>query len=297
MRGIYINEDQINRRLKTHPWQQINMDNSEENIALYSELVTDVLIVRLKKLLDGKFLLGTSVGFQNEVVKSSWISLAELVSKEISLVEDFEPGEISVGKIFTRYSTDVGTWGFFISDNLDNGAGYSYKYSDPEKFFQVLETLKSKRLPFLMNRDHSHSCTTSCYHCIRNYNNRFEHNSLDWRLGIDLLHCFLDEKFVPSLNNPWWSSYVQEILPEKLKNISNLDFKVTVDEEKRVYLRNGENFCILPVHPLLHMEHSGNAFLKEEFLEDVEADGGGILNVFEFERKPWLSIQKLTGGK
>src|SRR5699024_930715 len=38
---------------------------------------------------------------------------------------------------------------------------------------------------------HGSACTSSCPGCLRNYENRFNHWALDWRLGLDVVDLAL----------------------------------------------------------------------------------------------------------
>ena len=300
MNGVYVNGDQINSMLSTSAWQSINMENGHENIALYSELVTDVMVATLRKLPSDELLLGASECFNSEKVKASWESLAELISKQIGILEDFEPGEISVGRIFNSYQTDDGAingWGFYISDTLDNGAGYAFEYAKKENFNLLLESIKTRFLnDYLLHGDHPETCTTSCYHCLRNYFNRFEHQKLDWRLALDLMEIFLDLDHIPSFKSDWWKSYIESTLPKKLSGVSTSLFSEKSSSHFGTYYVNEKNTAILPVHPFTHLGHHNNSTLREDFLDSVQANNGGLLDVFDFERKPIYALQKLGGN-
>ncbi len=300
MNGVYVNSEQINTTLSTREWQSINMDNAHENIALYSELVTDVMVVTLEKLPSSDVLLGASEGFNSEKIKAAWESLAELVSKQISILEDFEPGEISAGRIFNNYETSDGFlsgWGFYISDTLDNGAGYAFEYAKKDKFNLLLQSIKSGFLnDVLLHGDHPETCTTSCYHCLRNYFNRNEHLKLDWRLALDLLEFFLDVNFKPSFANPWWDPYIELVLPKKLSGISPEPFRKKSSPDFGTYYISDQKLAVLPIHPLVHIRHRTYVDIRTDFLDSVNAKDGGVLDVFDFERSPISALQNIRGG-
>ena len=300
MNGVYINEEQINNTLRPTSWRSVDQNNPETDIALYSELVTDVMVVKLNKLPKDTNLLGAPEGFNNEKVKSAWDSLAELVSKQIGLIEDFEPGEISVGRMYNSYETDAGEingWSFYISDNLDNGAGYASQYSQKEKFNHLIQSIESDMMDdYLLKDDHPETCSTSCYHCIRNYFNRMDHQRLDWRLALDLLQFFKDEDAVTGFETPWWDSYINKVLPKKMSGLTSSKFTIKKDPKFGSYLLNDQNIAVLPIHPLQHVGHLDYVDLKNEFLDAVGVTRGGTLDIYEFERKPVVAIQKIRGG-
>ncbi len=294
MNGVYVNEEQINSTLKTASWRSINQDEPISDIALYGELVTDIMVASLKTLPPDNILLGAPEGLGSEKVKSAWESLAELVSKQISIIEDFEPGEISVGRIFCNYEDEnTNGWGFYISDNLDNGAGYALEYSKKEKFNNLIEAIETDMVNnLLMKGDHSRCCTTSCYQCLRNYFNRNDHQKLDWKLALDLLGLFKSSDAEFNFDKPWWQSYLNFVLPLKLSGITGTNFTINNSEKYGQYLTNDQDIAILPIHPLVHIEHFDFADIRTEFLESVNKRGGGVLDVYDFERKPVFALQK-----
>ena len=299
MNGVYLNESQLNNSLKTDPWLGIDMNNPSDEVALYSELVTDVLVAKLNVVPSDKNLLGAAEGWRKEKIKSAWDSLAELVSKQISILEDFEPGEISVGRMYCNYTdkdgNTIGGWSFYITDNLDNGAGYSYEYAKKEKFFHLLNDLKTGEFyKFLIDENHTRTCSTSCYHCIRTYFNRNEHFRLDWRMGFDLLEHFLESEPALDFDKPWWSEYIRYILPNKLTGISGTEFKLHTSKDYKYYYANNAGMAVLPIHPFIHVDHTDYFDLSDSFMESVNATMGGCLDIFEFERRPLAALQKLT---
>src|ERR1700730_5861386 len=88
--------------------------------------------------------LGVAEGFKDFAVRAAWESVAEFVGKSITIREDIEPSEITVGKRFIGSVDAAGaplnTWALYVSDNLDNGAGYSTEYSSAIRFTQLLDT-------------------------------------------------------------------------------------------------------------------------------------------------------------
>lgn len=298
MNGIYLNENQLNPTLKTSDWLTISRNQPNNNIAIYSELVTDVLVAKIQKLPRATSLIGSAEGWRNERVKAAWDSLAELVAKQISILEDFEPGEISVGKMYCGYQSSegspIGGWSFYVSDNLDNGAGYSFEFSKKEKFENLIKHLRGSELyRFLVNENHALGCSTSCYHCIRNYFNRNSHVRLDWRLGLDLLENFILPISTPNCSAPWWDAYIKSILPKKISGISGTNFRLKEDDLFGIYFEDTTGCCILPIHPFFNLDHADNFDFESRFLEKISSGKGGLLDIYDFERRPIVALQKI----
>jgi len=295
MNGVYVNEEQINNFLSTRDWAGIEVDNPTSDVALYTEMVTDILTVNLSTLPSEESLLGCTEGFSSVKTKAAWDSLAELVSRQIAVVEDFEPDEISVGRVFVNYSVEDDTiagWGIYIADNLDNGAGYASEYGTSGKFNQLIDGIKDSMVEsYLLAGDHPLTCTTSCYHCLRNYFNRNDHKNLDWRLALDLLELLDGRDINDRFEALWWGSYLENTLPKKLAGILGTDIHVREDSDFGLFYTDHANIALYPTHPLVHIEHLNFLDLKSRFMDKVGAINGGLLDVFSFERSPLSAIQ------
>ena len=85
----------------------------------------------------------------------------------------------------------------FMSDTLENGAGYSTHLGAPSEFQSLLQDICGPNVLGRLDQrsqldDHGNACQTSCHECMRDYSNLAYHSILDWRLGIDLARLALD---------------------------------------------------------------------------------------------------------
>ena len=78
------------------------------------------------------------------------------------------------------------SYGIFIADVLENGAGFAQELSDSVTFELLLGDIGRSQRDILERPKHRESCTASCYDCLRNYDNVRLHELLDWRLGFEL---------------------------------------------------------------------------------------------------------------
>ena len=96
----------------------------------------------------------------------------------------------------------------FLSDTLENGAGYATHLGTPAVMSDLLEMISSKTAHEFYDRlvapSHADSCATSCPDCLRSYSNLAYHNLLDWRLAIDMARLALDPLEPISLALPRW---------------------------------------------------------------------------------------------
>src|SRR5262249_42964872 len=102
----------------------------------------------------------------------------------------------------------------FISDSLENGAGYSTHLGEPGRFESLLHfVLGEDGTPpddsfFAPLVGHESHCASSCHRCLREFGNMPYHPILDWRLGLDMVRLALDEATDIDLNSTWWSPLI-----------------------------------------------------------------------------------------
>jgi DEAD/DEAH box helicase domain-containing protein len=103
----------------------------------------------------------------------------------------------------------------FMSDSLENGAGYSSHLGTPVETENLLRFVlghpnNSFYGPLVAQTDplghpaHGHLCRTSCPDCLRDFSNLTYHNILDWRLGLDLARLALDPTAAIDFSVPYW---------------------------------------------------------------------------------------------
>lgn len=299
MPGVFIEESLINGGLKTRQWSDpAVLMPTKPNIALYSEMVTDVLLATLSRPSSELYLLGADGGYRADSVKAAWESLAELTGRAITLLQDIEPNEISVGRKYFEgkdmSGRTIGGWAIFISDNLDNGAGYASSYSTPERFASILGCIENELKATYLATAHSHSCFTSCYHCLRSYSNRFVHTHLDWRLGIDMAHLLMGESDDLSLNSPWWATYIDQQFANRFEEFTNSKWTRKNSSLGPCYISANSDTLVVLAHPLRNAEHR----LFDREVENIRIEFGvaaaASLDPFSFERRPITTLQQLA---
>ena len=100
----------------------------------------------------------------------------------------------------------------FLSDALENGAGYCSQFATPPAMERLLryvaETTSSLCAP-IVAAAHADRCHTSCPDCLRDYSNLAWHNILDWRLALDLARLALDFNAPVDFTTPYWQPTVE----------------------------------------------------------------------------------------
>lgn len=145
---------------------------------------TDVLLLELDAVALSGGVVATSE-HECSAGLASLISFAELLRRAAKAYLDIDESELEVGLQAWRPG-DTLSHRLFVADALDNGAGYAVELGRPEVLQSLLDAIRVDYRLRLEGDDHRASCTSSCPQCLRNYQNRFSHWALDWRLALDV---------------------------------------------------------------------------------------------------------------
>jgi hypothetical protein len=109
---------------------------------------------------------------------------------------DIDEREINVGVRVMQDANSQVVGQVFVSDALENGAGYSSVYGDPTRAEELLRYIIGLNgTDFygpIVEQTHREQCRTSCPDCLRDFGNLAFHNILDWRLALDMTRLALD---------------------------------------------------------------------------------------------------------
>jgi DEAD/DEAH box helicase domain-containing protein len=142
--------------------------------------------------------------------RAALYSLGFMLRRAAAVRLDVSDSELKIG-LRTTVDAAGGVVGqIFISDTLENGAGYSTHLGAPAEFQALLNDLCG---PGAVNRldlrlradDHGNACHTSCHDCMRDYSNLAYHSILDWRLGVDMARLALDPAAPIDFSPSYWA--------------------------------------------------------------------------------------------
>jgi hypothetical protein len=136
-------------------------------------------------------------------LRASFLSYAYLLRRSICDHLDIEAREITADY---RISPEEGrTPQVYFTETLDNGAGYCSYLSSIEGREIAKLALVDSLIPggniydLVMSERHLIDCDRSCYDCIREYDNQWNHHLLFWRLGLDVALLTSNKDHVPNL--------------------------------------------------------------------------------------------------
>lgn len=178
-------------------------------IALLSRRHTDVLLADFDQWPAGVFADPRTVPG-----RAAWYSFAFLLRTAAAALLDVDVQELQAG-IRTLQVAGIPRGQAFLSDSLENGAGYCRWLAVPENFQQMLsaacDLIAGQVGSKWASAEHSDRCDTSCNHCLRDFYNLQYHGLLDWRLALDMARLAHDpssaldlrSSFGEGVPNPW----------------------------------------------------------------------------------------------
>jgi hypothetical protein len=142
--------------------------------------------------------------------RAALYSLGFMMRRAAAVRLDIDERELKVGLRVIQDANGQVRGEIFISDSLENGAGYSSHLGSPDEAEQLLQFLIGQGTPSfygpLVAPLHANVCQTSCPDCLRDFSNLAFHNILDWRLGLDLARLALDANAPIDFSTPYWQT-------------------------------------------------------------------------------------------
>jgi len=140
--------------------------------------------------------------------RAALLSFGYLLRRAMAVRLDIDERELNVGVRVMQDANAQVTGQVFISDALENGAGYSSVYGDPVKAEELLRYILGQTgtefYDFIVDGAHRKECRTSCPDCLRGFSNLAFHSILDWRLALDMARLALDANATIDFTTPYW---------------------------------------------------------------------------------------------
>jgi hypothetical protein len=178
-------------------------------IALLSRRHTDVLLADFDQWPAGVYADPRTVPG-----RAAWYSFAFLLRTAAAALLDIDVQELQAG-IRTLQMAGIPRGQAFLSDSLENGAGYCRWLAAPENLQQMLsaacDLVAGQVGTKWVTPEHRDRCDTSCNHCLRDFYNLQYHGLLDWRLALDMARLAyspsaaldLQSLLTAAAPNPW----------------------------------------------------------------------------------------------
>lgn len=185
---------------------RVTVSGDAVRIALVSRRKTDILLIDINRWPEGVFADPTTVEG-----RAAWYSFAFWLRIAAGAHLDVDPQELQAG-----FRSLPGQGAFpvigqaFLSDQLENGAGYCHFLGQTSEYLQLLAQANpsvsgSLAEKWLRSREHA-GCDTSCNLCLRDFYNQPYHGLLDWRLALDMARLAASPGAIVDLSTPWGST-------------------------------------------------------------------------------------------
>jgi len=242
---LYSQEAITKKQLKLKPDYDIT---TPKKVAIGFTKVTDVCLINFKsEWLNKK----TSILDMREVESAQHAirSFAELFIKVAIDVLQIDSGELQLG--YQRVRGDEGSLfeQIYISDKLDNGAGYADKLSEPEQIDLILGFIKDQTKQDWEGLAHQ-KCDSSCHNCLRTYENRRVHGKLNWKLALDMAEIASGTDF----DTNRWFNKLEDKIHNFIDNFGSMfgDKKVELFKSSGLYglINQTDKTAVIFTHPL-----------------------------------------------
>ena len=180
--------------------------------ALASVKVTDVMVLGIANWPVG--VRTSPAGDGGLEVRAALFSFGFLLRRAAADYLDVHEREINVGVRVIRDPAGNIIGQVFMSDSLENGAGYASLLGQPHEAQRLLQYVLGQppQAPtfygFLVGALHAglgaNTCRTSCPDCLRDFSNLPYHPILDWRLGLDIARLALDPAAPIDFSVTYW---------------------------------------------------------------------------------------------
>lgn len=224
--------------------------------ALAATCATDVMTAGINT-----FPIGICLNPAVPEARAAWYSFGFFIRRAAAVRLDIADSELEVGiqpiidfsSPFAPPSARV-----FISDSLENGAGYSAKLGDLHEFTSLLQFMLGHSTGFhamrsqafftpLVTDPHERECATSCHRCLREFGNMAHHPLLDWRLALDMIRLALNANAPIDLTHSWWASLVRRIAAPFFQGLNLVPHSVSGLE---VGINGATSEAVILIHPL-----------------------------------------------
>jgi Lhr-like helicase len=115
--------------------------------------------------------------------RAAWTSLAFALRAAAADLLAIEPRELDAGVRMLATADRTNLYPeVFLTDVIENGAGYVTEIARPPRFKELLDTVEGLLEDW---QGPNHNCDSACYRCLKDWSNNPYHPLLDWRLAAD----------------------------------------------------------------------------------------------------------------
>lgn len=241
--SIVVNDEYLYR--DDPPYQELQVD-PEAIGAIGAVFNTDIMTLFLEQL-PGVGHSGILDIENQKAAGAALVSFGEFIKLAAAIELDVEPSEFQVGTQKYRTS-DCVTQQIYLADSLENGAGYT-RYLCKRNRLEALLKRHYEIQKSAWQADQHALCDRSCPDCLRNYNNRFLHSELDWRLALDIVELVLGYELE---TDRWLGKYAEHIGNWFVRLCKNSDENIFLEPAHNLFAatQTKSSLSLVLCHPL-----------------------------------------------
>lgn len=260
-----------------------NQQQGDSPTVLISPKVTGIIELTLKTINSDLYLDYVHCDkndSRKQIIRGAFLSWGDMLRKTLPNILDIKTDELSVDFFTTKpaQTNNISMPGVFMVESLDNGSGYTdqiAKMTATEYKKWLSEDLEK----YWLSSDEKNTvcgCDSSCYDCLRTYDNRFVHSILNLRLGLDIGRITANENYVPTYlgENNYWNVLIQTMVSSFVDDQRKYQYKDTsadpidIPNNGKAYSITMNNKKYLLVHPFW-----SNSFIsKIENMNNIKFD-------------------------
>lgn len=281
----------------------VRINQAFARIALLARRRTDVLLVDIPQWPAGIFAAPTTVEG-----RAAWYSFAFFLRVAAADLLDVDTLELDAG--FRTIPHGGAAHGqAFLSDKLENGAGFCRWLGRPENFAEILRradfayangiaarwmNLQQDVGP-LADAPHGSACDSSCNRCLRDFHNLPYHGLLDWRLALDMARLARDGNTIIDLASPEggraniWDTLIGGLQSPLSETMRRLGYTTqTIHAGLQIYVNPAQNRreVRVLVHPLWSEVHPVRLTALSEVQTQYPRHHVTCINPFRIIRRP-----------
>jgi DEAD/DEAH box helicase domain-containing protein len=254
---------------------------------------TDVLILTLDQISDPSFAQHTLITDPHDLPAGlpAVRSFCEALVRAARDLLHLEQGEITAG--LQPFRSNVGrAHRIYIADQLENGAGYASLLGESVMLKSLLAEIVDSIGPRWEDPTHHPDCNTSCQNCLRSYENRVHHGSLNWRLALDVA----DLAIGGSVKLSRWMDRAPMLVAHFCRAFSSaVQLTPGITSAGLHYVASGnDRKVVLFGHPLWRRDDAYGGFPLKEGEVDLSDYSEVILSdLWELETSPYVVFRNL----
>jgi DEAD/DEAH box helicase domain-containing protein len=271
-----------------HFWDRLTTPSYR--VALLSRRHTDVMVADIEKWPPGVYADPRSVSG-----RAAWYSFAFLLRAAAAALLDVDVQELQAG-IRTLQIGGSPRGQAFMSDSLENGAGYCRWLAANENFDRLLTTacdFSGQVAPKWIMPEHADRCDTSCNDCLREFYSMQYHGLLDWRLALDMARLARDSSTALDLDAPLglgvrnpWTPLVDGDDASVSRTMRQFGFSFFLADRQPCFVSKKRRKALVACHPLWTLENDKYLSAARHLSGSHPGFSISPMNIFTAVRRP-----------